>query len=84
MVLNSITLTAAYSGLFALNIDLIYFFTSFAIGTNPVGARYNVLSREILELVILVKAVDSSLFLSVIKSFFALRVVIFNAVSFGA
>ena len=67
MVLNSIALTAAYSGLFALNIDLIYFFTSFAIGTNPVGTRYRVLSRAILELVIFVNEVDSSLFLSVIK-----------------
>ena len=84
MVLNSIALTAAYSGLFALKIDLIYFFTSFAIGTNPVGKRYNVLSRAILELVMFVKAADSSLFFSTIRSFFAFSVVIFKAVSFGA
>ena len=64
-MVKAIPLTCLNSGLLAPNIDLMYFFTSFAISTNPVSGSYNVLFLIILELLTSVYAVATELFLSV-------------------
>ena len=63
---------------------MIYFLTSVAISTNPVLSAYNVLFLAILELLILVYAVATSLFLAVKLICNAVSVAVANAVSFGA
>lgn len=81
--LNSIPFTWANSWLVAPNTDLIYFFTSVAMSTNPVSVVYNVLFLAILELLIVVYAVDTALFLAVRSVCLAVNVAIFRGVSFG-
>ena len=76
--------TCAYSALLAPKTDLMYFFTSLAIGTNPVMSLYNTLSRAILELLMAVNAVAKAVFLAVMSACFAVSVAIFKSFSFGA
>ena len=76
--------TCAYSALLAPKTDLMYFFTSLAIGTNPVVSLYNTLSRAILELLMAVNAVAKAVFFAVMSVCFAVNVAIFKSVSFGA
>ena len=82
--LNSIPFTCANSGLDAPKSDLMYFFTSVATSTNPVSVPYNVLFLAILELLIFVYAVATSLFLVVKLVCLVVSVTIFKSFSFGA
>ena len=69
--LNSIPFTCANCGLDAPKSDLIYFLTSVAISTNPVSVPNNVSFLAILELLMLVYAVATSLFLTVKLAYIA-------------
>ena len=82
--MNSIPFTWANCGDVAPYIDLMYFFTSVAISNNPVSTLYNVMSRAILELLMLVYAVATALFLAVRSVCLAVSVTIFKSFSFGA
>ena len=81
--LNSIPFTCANSGLVAPNTDLMYFFTSVAISTNPVLSAYNVAFLAILELLMLVYAVATSLFFAVRSACLVVSVAICKSVSLG-
>ena len=80
---NSILFTCLYSALLAPNTALMYFFTSVAIGTNPVVSLYNTLSLLIRELLTAVYAVANAVFLAVMSACLAVRVAIFKSFSFG-
>ena len=54
------------------------------MSNSPVSVPYNVVSLAILELLMMAYAVDTALFLAVRSACFAVRVMIFNSVSFGA
>ena len=82
--MNSIPFTCANCGLVAPKTDLIYFLTSLAVSTNPVLSEYNVVFLVILELLMLVYAVATAVFLEVRSVCFASSVAIVNSGSFGA
>ncbi|WP_238990110.1 MULTISPECIES: hypothetical protein [unclassified Flavobacterium] len=61
----------------------MYFFTSFAVSTNPVLLEYNVSFLAILELLMLVYAVATAVFFAVRLAIFAWIVATYKSVSFG-
>ena len=63
---------------------MTYFLTSVAMSNNPVSVPYIVVSLPILELLTLVYAVATALFLAVRSACFAVSVTIFKSFSFGA
>jgi len=57
--------TCAYCGLVVPKTDLMYFLTSKAVSTSPVVGAYSVSFLAILELLMLVYAVATAVFLAV-------------------
>ncbi len=80
---NSIPFTCANCGLLAPNTDLMYFFTSLAVSTRLLFLVYRVSFRAILELLILVYAVATAIFLAVRSAILVSIAVICRSVSFG-
>ena len=62
----------------------MYFFTSAAMSSNPVSSLYNKALRAIRELLMLVYAVATALFLVNSSACFAVRVATLSSFSFGA
>lgn len=60
---NSILFICAYCGLVAPKTDLTYFLTSNAVSTNDMAEVYNVSFLAILELLMIVYAVATAVFL---------------------
>ena len=83
ITLNCIPFTCANCGLDAPKTDLMYFFTSFAVSTNPVLLEYNVSFLAILELLMLAYAVATAVFFAVRSAILVCNVATCKSVSFG-